>query len=300
MNKTIIYFNVIAGLLILIFSGCQSIEKNKMVLEDGGTGYYKAVVLEEETLPGFTIFRPENMDVFHSKQKLPIVLWENGNCQNSSKGYVNLLNEIASYGYIVISADSYSSFFHPIEGGLTDSRAEAVRMLDALDWAIAENCRKSSKYYHKIDITKVAAAGQSCSGLQVIETSIDPRVTTSIICNSGIMDAAVFGGNTGFTLTKETFKMLHAPLLYIAGDASEAAYNIADEELRFIDNVPVVMMQSRNIEYHETFDRPHGGSFAYAFIAWLDWQLKYDTSMFTNLDCHCPYAPWEIEYRNFE
>ncbi|MBN1972940.1 MAG: hypothetical protein JW787_04835 [Sedimentisphaerales bacterium] len=300
MNKTITYLKMAGVLFILILCGCQSIEKNKMVLEDGGTGFYKAVILEDKTLPGFTIYRPENMGVFGSKQKLPIVLWGNGDCQKTSGGYEKFLNEIASYGYIVINACPYSSLLQPFEGGLTDDSGGAIRMLDALDWVMAENSREWSRYYGKIDITKVAAGGQSCAGMQVIEASVDPRVTTSLICNSGMMNAGVLGGNSGISLTMEMYKKLHAPILYISGDASDAAYANASEELHFIDNVPVVMMLNQNTEYYETYEQPHGGSFAAAVIAWLDWLLKGDKSIFDSLDCHCPYSIWKIEYRNFE
>ena len=301
MNKTITYLYVIEGLLILILSGCYSIENNKMIIEDGGTGFYKAIILEEKTLPGFTIYRPENMVPFAGTQKLPIVLWKSGDSRNTPKGYANLLNEIASYGYIVIAADSFSSLFQPVDGELThDNAVRAVRVLDALDWLTVENSRKSSRYYQKIDITKVAVAGQSCVGMQVIEISMDKRVTTSIICNSGKMNTSVLGGNSDLSFSKETFKMLHEPILYISGDASDTAYTNAEEELRFIDNVPLVLTLSQNTTYYETYERPHGGSFATAIVAWLDWLLIGDASMFDSLDCHCPYAAWKIEYRNFE
>jgi hypothetical protein len=300
MNVKVTYLNVMVYLFILTLSGCQSAEINEMVIESGGTGHYKAIILEEEILPGFTIYHPENMEVFSSTQQLPIVLWWNGDCQKGARGYDNFLNEIASYGYMVISADMYSSLFHSVESELTYKKGDSSRMLEALDWAIMENSRKSSRYYHKIDITKVAVAGQACGGLQVIETSIDPRVTTSIICNSGMMNASVFNGNADLPLTKETIKMLHAPILFITGDASDTAYKNADEELQFIDKVPVVIMQNQNTTFYETYEQPHGGSFAIATIAWLDWMLIGDTSMFDNLDCHCPYSIWKIEHRNFE
>ena len=46
-----------------------------MVIEERGTGPYKAVALGEETLLKFTIYRPKNLDDFGPKQKLPILLW---------------------------------------------------------------------------------------------------------------------------------------------------------------------------------------------------------------------------------
>jgi hypothetical protein len=312
--------NLIAGLLILTLSGCQSIENNNksrrnassrsivaevkhnnpIILEDGGTGFYKAVVLEDETLPGFTIYRPGDMNVFGGTQKLPIVLWSNGDCQNNLKEYSNFLNDIASYGYIVFASVSYSLLSQPMESGFRINKRATVQILDALDWAIAQNSRKYSKYYGKIDVTKVAVAGQSCGGLQVIEASIDTRVTTLMICNSGIMDSAMSGDNATLVLNRGILKKLHAPILYMAGYSSDITYTNEADEFRRIDNVPVVVMLNQDTENVETYLQPNGGSFAVAAITWLDWRLKGDSSMFDDMNCHCPYSLWQIETINFE
>jgi dienelactone hydrolase len=61
----------------------------------------------------------------------------------------------------------------------------ASQVLDGVTWAAAENDRQGSEYYHKIDTAKVAVMGQSCGGGQAIDLSLDPRVTTSVILNSG-------------------------------------------------------------------------------------------------------------------
>jgi hypothetical protein len=311
--------NVIAGLLILTLSGCRSVENNKsrldasfvnnvaevkhnspIVLEEGGTGFYKAVVLEDETLPGFTIYRPVDMNVFGGTQKLPIVLWSNGDCQTNSKEYANFLNEIASYGYIVFAWGSYSSRSEPIESGFRILKRASTHILDALDWAVTQNNNKYSRYYGKIDVTKVAVAGQSCCGVQVIEASLDPRVTTSMICNSGIMDSVTSGDNSTFKLNRGIIKKLHAPILYFAGYSSDVAYTNEADEFRRIDNVPVVVMLNQDTENTETYLQPNGGSFAVVAITWLDWRLKGDSAMFDDMNCHCPYSLWQIETINFQ
>lgn len=291
---------MIVSLFVLTLSGCQSLENHTTVIEDGGSGYYKAVIVEDEGLPGFTIYRPENMDFFGSELRLPIVLWGNGDCQNTSRGYKNFLNEIASYGYFVIASGSLSSLYQHKEEKFINNERESAKMIEALDWVMAENSRKTSRYYGKIDITKVASGGQSCGGLKTIEVSADPRVTASIICNSRITNAAMSGGDSTLPFDKEILKLLRAPILYLAGEASNSAYAITADELERIDNVPVVIMLNQNTENVETYEQPHGGSFAFAAIAWLNWQLKGYSSMFDSLDCHCPYSLWKIEYRNFE
>ena len=50
--------------------------------------------------------------------------------------------------------------------------------MEAIDWAVRENSRKGSKFYGKLDTTKIAAAGQSCGGGQAFDIAGDPRLTT--------------------------------------------------------------------------------------------------------------------------
>ena len=84
-------------------------EQNSMIIEEGGAGPYKAMALGDETLPGFTIYRPQNLDAFGGSRKLPIILWGNGGCMNSTVGAMPFLNEIASHGFMVFGIGPYSS-----------------------------------------------------------------------------------------------------------------------------------------------------------------------------------------------
>src|SRR6188508_365561 len=57
---------------------------NTVIVEKGGTGPYSAMVTEEATLPGMTIFRPSDLTPFGGERKLPILLWGNGACANTT------------------------------------------------------------------------------------------------------------------------------------------------------------------------------------------------------------------------
>jgi len=165
----------------------------------GGTGPYQAISEGDSGLPTHAIYRPANLEAFGKNKKLPVVAWANGACRNSSKDYAPFLTEIASHGFLVVAIGPY---------GATSAQGETriSQLLDALDWATAENARKDSKYYQKIDLSKFAVMGHSCGGLQAMAASSDPRVTTTIMWNSGIFDqsnpdaanhAATPGGNGG-------------------------------------------------------------------------------------------------------
>ncbi len=74
-----------------------------VVIEAGGTGPHSAVVTEDSTLHGMTIFRPRDLSPFGADRKLPILLWGNGACANTTQEHKNFLNEIASHGYVILA-----------------------------------------------------------------------------------------------------------------------------------------------------------------------------------------------------
>src|SRR5690606_27391066 len=67
------------------------------VVEDGGTGPYKAI-MTQGSLTTHTLFHPKDLSIFDDKEKLPIIAWGNGACANSPWEHVNFLSEIASHG----------------------------------------------------------------------------------------------------------------------------------------------------------------------------------------------------------
>ena len=150
-----------------------------------------------------------------------------------------------------------------------------MRRMEAINWAIAQNGDKSSQYYHKLDPTKIAASGMSCGGLQALEVAPDPRITTVMVCNSGILGNP--GGGMGGMprLTKDHLIKLHTPTIYLLGGEKDIAYNNGMDDFRRINHVPV-FVANLNVGHGGTYSRPHGGDFAIVATAWFQWQLKGD------------------------
>src|SRR4030043_431633 len=117
-----------------------------MVIEEGGRGLYKAVALGEETLPKFSIYRPQILDDFGPGHKLPVLLWGNGACADSSAMHKLFLNEIASHGFIVFAVGPFSSLFQEPDMKTMRMGTDDISLLEALDWAVSENSRKSGAY----------------------------------------------------------------------------------------------------------------------------------------------------------
>jgi hypothetical protein len=172
-----------ALVFMLALAGSLTAQPGKMrIIEDGGTGSYKAIMQTDSSLLTHTIFRPENLDAFGGKNKRPIIAWGNGACANSPWEHLNFLSEVASHGFLVIAIGTM-----PEEGEQKRGQSLSSQLLDAIDWAIAQNKDKKSPYYGKINIDKIAVSGMSCGGLQTLEVAGDPRLTTIIVCNSGVL-----------------------------------------------------------------------------------------------------------------
>ena len=95
--------NLLWAAAAMAFAFVPASAQNSRILEDGGTGPYKAVMMEEPSLSTHTIFRPQDLSKFGKKNLLPIVVWGNGGCANSPSGHVNFLNEVASQGYLIVA-----------------------------------------------------------------------------------------------------------------------------------------------------------------------------------------------------
>ena len=63
---------------------------------------------------------------------------------------------------------------------------KSSQLIDAINWAVAENSRKGSPYDGKLDVSKIAVMGMSCGGIQAYAVATDPRVKLVGIFNSGI------------------------------------------------------------------------------------------------------------------
>jgi poly(3-hydroxybutyrate) depolymerase len=182
--------------------------------------------------------------------KLPVVSFGNGGCVNIGSAFKTLLGEVASHGYLAIATGPIGPRAGwPTRGpsrryAFEQSKTESL--VKAIDWAIAENARKGSPYYGRIDTTKIAVAGQSCGGLQAIAVGADPRVTTVLVLNSGIIRGGIptpDGGTrqpAGYLPASDAdLPKLHTPMLYLIGGEKDQAHRGAEGDFEAIQKVPV-------------------------------------------------------------
>ncbi len=304
MMKTTIRSVLIS--VFLLFSGSiraqetgsiRAQEASSRIVENGGTGKYSALMMADPLLPTHTIFRPQDLDAFGKNNKLAIIAWGNGACFNSPWEHYKFLNELASHGFLVIAIGTI-----PKETGeQVRERSGASQLLDAIDWAIAQNSDRQSVYYNKLDITKIAVSGMSCGGLQALEVSGDPRISTLIVCNSGILDNLGNGMPGMPQLGKDQLEKVHTPTLYLLGGPSDIAYNNGMDDFSRLNHVPV-FVGNLDVGHGGTYSQPHGGEFARVVSAWCKWQLQNDRKagkMFKGNPCGLSKEPgWTVQKKN--
>lgn len=270
-------------------------ETASRTIEDGGTGPHKALMASDRTLATHTIFRPRDLAGFGGKAKLPIIAWGNGACANSPWEHVNFLSEIASHGFLVVAIGPM-----PAEGqrGGRGGPTRSALLTDAIHWAIARNSDEASPYYQKLEVTRIAVAGMSCGGLQALEVAPDTRITTAMVCNSGILGNPGSGMEGMPKLTKAQLERLHTPVIYILGGEKDIAYQNGMDDFRRLDRVPA-FMANLNVGHGGTYSQPHGGDFARVATAWFQWQLQGDpqaATMFEGEPCGvAKMAGWKVE-----
>ena len=251
------------------------------VVEQGGTGAFKAIMKEEPSLPAHTVFVPQDLSQFNETNPLPVLVWGNGACTNSPWEHFKFLNEIASHGYLVVATGFIPMEEIPYNGPMSS----AQQQIESIDWVIAQNSDSNSPYYQKIDVKHICASGMSCGGLQTLYNCADPRISTMMICNSGLFKQSnahqAMGGMP--MPEKAKLKEIHTPIIYIMGGKEDIAYENGMDDYRLIKHVPACIANFP-VGHGGTYRQPHGGEFSIVALAWLDWQLKGDkeaAKMFT-------------------
>lgn len=271
-----------------VLAGCASgpvapVTVKSKVVEEGGTGPYKALMFEAPGMEVHTVFAPQDLSPFNEKNPLPVLVWGNGACSNSPWEHYKFLNEIASHGFLVVA-----SGYIPMEDGpYHGQRSTAEQQIEAVDWALAQNADKESPFHGRINEDAIAAAGMSCGGLQTLQNCEDPRFKTLMIMNSGLFI------NPGIAMpgmpmpTKDKLQNIRVPVIYILGGEEDIAYANGMDDFYRLTKVPA-FAANYPVGHGGTYGQPHGGEFTVPALAWLQWQLKGDekaAEMFKGYPC---------------
>lgn len=277
-----------------------------LLADTPGDGPYPSMIEQVTALPNHVIYRPADLSAI-GPNGLGVFVWGNGGCAADGTSTRFHLSQIASYGYLVIAPGLWRS------GPNATAEAEAPRgpgagappthagqLVEALDWALAENARPDSPLHGLVDENALAAGGFSCGGVQALTVAGDPRLDTVVVQNSGLLpdDAPRFGG---MDLGKDGLLALHTPVLYLDGGPTDIAYANGLDDYNRITHVPAFWVNTPT-GHGGTYHDPMGGRNASIVVDWLQWQLRGDASAartFTGANCRlCTDPVATIEFKN--
>ncbi len=284
------------------------LERERAAMPDTpGTGPYAATKMSIPELSDHVIYRPRNLDAMGAT-RLGVYVFGNGGCTDDAASSRPHLLEVASHGYLVVAPGRIYSGpgaverDEPAREGIDSVRTRPEQLAQAIDWALAENARKGSPYYNRIDPAAIAISGYSCGGIQALLNAKDERAATVVIMNSGLF----VDGNTqmaGMEVGKELLRDLHTPTLYVLGGPSDIAYANGMDDYAKITHVPLAVANI-DVGHGGTYWEPNGGKAAQVVVNWLNWQLRGDSAAgrsFLGADCGlCTDPNWDFKKKQLD
>jgi len=244
------------------------------VTQRGGppSGPHPIVIEHDQRLATHTIYRPATL----GPSKHPVLVWGNGACVKNGLSFPEYLSEIASYGFVVVAdgppvppaprggqAGAATPAAPPRgaqpgaaapggRGGAPASiNADGTPLTAAIDWLQRESADSTSRFYQKVETSRVAAMGMSCGGLMAYNISADPRVATVGIWNSGLLQP-----------NEKIFAGLHSSVIIITGGESDIAYPNGKRDFETMPApIPVFYGVYPSIGHGGMYDGGGGGAF---------------------------------------
>jgi len=243
-----------------------------MGAKSGGTGKYGPVSYAvSPQFPGYTVYVPPKA----AGEKLPVILWANGMCSDDGSGFSSFLLEVSSHGYIIIANGEPGSGMSKQAG--QDKIKKALEIVDK---------QAGTGVLANADKTRIAAAGQSCGGMNTYLLANDPRIKCIGIFD-GARGAAKFSPPVGF----------------FVGGTSDMAWSNTQSAWKGLDaSSNAILVNNPKGGHMQDFFTSNGGLIAYAGRSWFDWILKNSTEGKQNLvgGAKLKAAGWSVELKGLK
>ena len=292
-----------------------------------GSGPYKAIMATEPGLSAHVAYYPADLAQLGAK-KMPVIIWGNGSCLYVGNRYRQLLTEIASYGYLVVTGgpmgpveNEVGPQSNPAVGGrgrgrgadapppqanaantagAPQQRVTVALLKEAVDWAVKQNGDQASKFHNKLDLTWIVPMGHSCGGGLVVQLATeDTRLNGLGIWFSGAGLAGARGNDAA------SLQRIKGPVLIITGDEkNDIAYANGKSTFAAITHTPVFYGWQDELQHIGTFGAKNGGDLGVLARTWLDWTTRSDqkaAAMFKGASCTlCKDPTWHIAKKKID
>ena len=311
MKKDLLF--AVAAVMTFVFMPAQA--QNSRIVEDGGTGPYKAIMMEEASLTTHTIFRPQDLSKFDKKNLLPIIVWGNGGCANSPSGHVNFLNEVASQGFLIVAIgpSNYQQQEAPRPGqtgdvprmgqgggfpgggmpggGMPPMGGGMPRMGGGMPGGMGGGMSMGDPEGLKQALEWAIAQNSDKNSPYYGKLDVDNIAAAGMSCGGlqalHMSDDAriktILVMNSGYFGTDESedkaslAKMKQKSVIWILGGSTDIAWeNGNDDFKRMSGSMPACLVSLDGIGHGGTYMQPNGGDYAKVAGAWLKWWLKGD------------------------
>lgn len=204
--------------------------------EDGGLS-----TVSESAGSDCTVFRPADLTGNHA-----VILWGNGTGA-SPNSYRGLLDHWASWGFVVVAADTSNA----------GTGEEMLACLDVLERA---------EFADEIDFGAVGTSGHSQGGGGAIMAGIDPRIATT---------APIEGYTLGLGHDRSSHTRQSGPMLILSG-GNDTLVDPDSNHARLFErtNVPAVWAILEGASHFEPVG--DGGGFRGITTAWFLYRLQND------------------------
>jgi len=293
------------------------------------SGPYAVLMEEDPGIPDHTVYRPADLAAALETGRLPIVAFAGPGCDANGTAFRPFFTEVASYGFLVV----VSGPPEPRGGSGPDyPKTKPADLTASINWATADNSRKGSKYYGRLNPSEVAVMGQSCGGAQALSISQDPRIKTIVLWDScsfqfiqGRGPAPVFPGRGRLPagrppalppqgrgaipvpkVPQELLTDLRVPIAYFMGGERDMLYAPAKGDIELYKTAPLFWASTdlTGDAHAGSFREKNGGKFGVAGVSWLEWQLKGDRKaarMFRGTACGlCVDRQWEVHRKRID
>jgi hypothetical protein len=238
-------------LAIAALAGTGAASPVEIRQSSGGDGPYKpAKYTTDSSLPQHTIYLPGTTS---GTTKWPVFIWGNGGCGADGLANVNLLTQIASYGYIAIASGA------PHGSGSTTS----ALMKQSIDWVTSHAGQGA---YANVDASKIMTAGFSCGGVEAYDQIWDARVKTVGIFSSGLLS------------NQSAAQHFNKPILYCLGGSGDIAYQNGERDFHALPANTPSWKGNLPVGHGGTLFDANGGKFGKAGLNWLEWYFKNSSS----------------------